>query len=135
MSDPCYTGTGFDATTGNFTVPESGKYAIKITINYNVTGSIGAQIGSTVDPALVLRRTSPSTTDLIIGNFPIFDVIIALLLNLRVILGSGQVILVGDVNLSQNDVIGLFYIADGLNINLNIGGTNQPGIIWSVHSL
>jgi len=104
-------------------------------LNYNVSGPVAAQIGGNVNPVFVLRRTSPITTDLISGNIPILDVDIVLLLNIRVILGAGQVILVGDVNLSQNDTFSLFYNADGLNIPLNIGDTTQPGMIWSMHSL
>ncbi|EFB40810.1 hypothetical protein pah_c187o009 [Parachlamydia acanthamoebae str. Hall's coccus] len=51
------------------------------------------------------------------------------------ILGTGQVVLAGDVNLSQNDVVGLFYVSSGLTINLSLGGVNPPGLVWSMHSI
>ncbi len=53
---------------------------------------------------------------------------------MRGILGNGTVTLGGDVYLNANDTIGLFYVADGLTININIGG-GAPGTVWSVHKL
>jgi hypothetical protein len=106
-----------------------------VTINYKTNGAITAQIGSTVNPTFIIRRTSPTTTDLVTGYVPVFNVNIALLLNLRVLISVGQVVMTGDVNLSQNDIVGLFYNSDGLTINLIIGDTGELGIIWSVHSL
>lgn len=70
---------------------------------------------------------------MVAGNVPIFNVNIALLLTLRTILGSGLVTLVGDVNLSVGDTIGVFYIANGLTVPLNLGGVNPPGAVWSMH--
>jgi hypothetical protein len=82
-----------------------------------------------------VRRITPSTTDLITGIFPILNVNIALLLTLRTILGSGSINITGDVTLNANDQIGLFYVANGLTINLNLGGSGNEGIVWSVHQL
>jgi hypothetical protein len=135
VTDPYYTGSGFNATTGIYTVPASGKYAVKITINYNTTSTVTVQQASGVNPSFTLDRITPSATTLIAGNMPILNVNVALVLNLRVILGAGEVTLTGDVNLSAGDQIGLFYHADGLTIPINTGGTNQPGIVWSMHSL
>jgi hypothetical protein len=73
---------------------------------------------------------------LLSGNFPILDVNVALVLTLRAILGSGQITLVGDVNLNAGDVIAVLYIPNGLTLALNLGGAvNPPGVVWSMHSL
>lgn len=74
------------------------------------------------------------TTDLISGLFPILNVSITLL-TLRAILGNGSVTLVGDVQLNQGDVIGVYYIADGLTIDIAIGGAADNATVWSVHRL
>ncbi|MPN29790.1 hypothetical protein SDC9_177243 [bioreactor metagenome] len=58
---------------------------------------------------------------------------IALVLTLRAILGSGTVTLAGEVRLNAGDVIGLFYVADGLTVPLDLGGGS--GIVWSVYRL
>jgi hypothetical protein len=81
----------------------------------------------------VVRRTSPTTTDLISGLFPFLNVAVTLL-TLRAILGSGTVTLAGQVQLTAGDILGLFYDADGLNISLNLGGPSA-GIVWSVYRL
>lgn len=136
VTDPFYTGAGFNAINGNYTVPASGRYAVKITLNYETTAAITAAIADNVNPTFVLRRTSPTVTDLITGTVPVFNVDIPLVLTLRTILGSGEVVLAGDVNLTQNDVIGLFYEADGLNLTLNLSSTTTaPGVVWSMFSL
>lgn len=57
------------------------------------------------------------------------------MLELRVILGSGTVVLTGDIELNQGDEIGVFYEADGLSLNLNIGGPAAGGTVWSMHKI
>ena len=44
-------------------------------------------------------------------------------------------VLVGDVSLTQNDVIGLFYNADGLGLNVTFSAGDNPGIVWSMFLL
>ena len=56
-------------------------------------------------------------------------------LTLRAILGNGTVTLAGEVSLTAGDVIGLFYVADGLTISLDLGGTGAPGIVWSINRI
>jgi collagen type I alpha len=64
------------------------------------------------------------------------NVNIVLILNLKVILGTGQVVLAGDLNLNAGDTIQLVYVPAGLTITLSLGGTiNPPGAVWSIHSL
>ena len=67
------------------------------------------QLGAGVNPTFVIQRTSPTLTNLVSGLFPVLNVNIALLLNLRTILGSGSVTLTADVQLNAGDVIGIFY--------------------------
>jgi hypothetical protein len=81
-----------------------------------------------------LRKTFPSTLDLISGLLPVLNIDLALL-TLRAILGSGTVTLSGEVELTEGDVIGLFYDADGLSLDLNLGGNDLGGIIWSIHRI
>ena len=134
-STPYYNLTTLDLATGVFTVPTTGKYAFKITINYNTTAAISASLGAGVDPAFVLRKTNAPAIDLVGGNVPVLNVNVALVLTLRAILGNGQVNLTGDFQLSAGDAVELIYVADGLAVALNLGGVNPPGIVYSCHSL
>ncbi|TMN21796.1 hypothetical protein FFL34_06480 [Lentibacillus cibarius] len=134
VSGNFFNGTGFDPATGDYTVPESGRYTIKAVISYNTTAAVGASIGGNVNPAFVVRKKSPTTTDLVSGLFPVLNISVTLL-TLRAVLGNGTVTLTGDVMLNAGDVIGLYYQAEGLNINLNLGGSSPSGTVWSVHKL
>ena len=40
----------------------------------------------------------------------------------------------GEVELTEGDVIGLFYIDDGLSITIDLGGGGAP-IVWSIHRI
>lgn len=133
VDSPFFDNTSFDETTGNYTVPETGVYSIKATINYSTTAAISVAIGAGVNPAFVVRRTSPTTEDLISGLFPVLNIAVVVL-TLRGVLGSGTVTLAGEVELNAGDVIGLFYEANGLTIGLDLGGPST-GIVWSVYRL
>ncbi|PEC48048.1 protoporphyrinogen oxidase, partial [Bacillus sp. AFS096315] len=135
VTSPFFNGTTFDPTTGNFTVPATGRYTFEATISYSTTATLTAAIGAGVNPSFVFRRTLPTTADLLSGLMPILDVNVALVLNLRAILGDGTVTITGDLQLTAGDVIGLFYEADGLTIPLTLGGNNSAGINWSVHRI
>ncbi|WP_144519259.1 collagen-like repeat preface domain-containing protein [Bacillus thuringiensis] len=135
VSDPYYSNALFNAVTGNFTVPATGRYTFNTTINYSTVAAITISLGAGVNPAFILRRTSPITTDLLNGLFPILNVNVALVLTLRTILGAGTVTLTGDLNLNAGDIIGLFYEADGLTVPLNLGGNDDNGIVWSCHRI
>ena len=130
---PYYPGAGFDPTTGTYTVPVTGRYAIKATISYTTVASIGIQLGSTINPSFVVRRTSDGT-DLITGLFPLLNTSITLL-TLRVILGNATVTMAGDVTLNAGDTIAILYVSTGLTINLNLGGPNASATVWSMHRL
>ncbi|MEH7016041.1 collagen-like protein, partial [Bacillus sp. JJ63] len=133
-TSPYYGNAAFDATTGVFTVPATGRYVFEATINYSTLTSLSVSLGPTVNPAFVIRRISPTTDDLISGLFPILDVSVTLL-TLRAVLGDGAVTLTGDLELTAGDQIALFYVGNGLTIALDLGGTNSNGIIWSVHRI
>lgn len=75
--------------------------------------------------------TSPTTQDLVSGLFPVLNVNI-ITLTLRAVLGNGTVTLACDAELNENDVVGLFYVADGLTLDLTLGGANTGGIVWSM---
>ncbi|WP_231505409.1 hypothetical protein [Paenibacillus massiliensis] len=131
---PGYTGTGFNPTTGNYTVPNTGRYSFKVMISYQATVALALSLGAGVNPSFVLRRTSPTTTDLVTGLLPILNVNVTLL-NLRAVLGSATVTLTGDFQLTAGDVIGVFYVSSGLTLSLNLGGTAASMTNWSVHEL
>jgi len=135
VTSPYYTGTGFNAATGSYTVPITGRYSMKAIISYTTTATVSVALGAGVSPTFVIRRTSPTVTDLVSGLFPILDVNILLLLTLRTILGDASVTLTADVSLNAGDVIGIFYVANGLTIGLSIGGSAASGTVWSVHEL
>nr|WP_312578768.1 hypothetical protein [Sedimentibacter sp.] len=135
VTSPYFDSPTFDEITGNYTVPATGNYSIYATINYSTTAAITISLGAGIDPAFVVRRTSPTVTDLISGLFPLLNVNVALVLTLRTILGNGTVTLAGEVELDAGDVVGLFYEANGLTIPLDLGGTGTPGIVWSINRL
>jgi hypothetical protein len=134
VTSPYYSTAGFNPATGTFTVPQTGRYTIEATINYSTTAALSLSLGPGINPAFVVRRTSPSTSDLIAGLFPVLNISVTLL-TLRAVLGSGTVTLAGDVELNQNDVLGLFYDSSGLSIGLNLGGGSSAGIVWSIHQI
>ncbi|PGZ93841.1 protoporphyrinogen oxidase, partial [Bacillus sp. AFS029533] len=135
VASPFFNATTFDPTTGNFTVPATGRYTFEATISYSTTATLTVSLGAGINPSFVIRRTSPTTDDLLSGLVPILDVNVALVLNLRAILGDGTVTITGDLELTAGDVIGLFYEADGLTVPLTLGGNNTAGINWSVHRI
>ncbi|WP_064200202.1 hypothetical protein [Brevibacillus brevis] len=133
-ASPYYGSPSFNPLTGTYTVPATGTYAIKATINYETSEAITVSLGPEITPAIEVQRITPTATNLIIGDFPVLNVNIALVLILRTILGAGTVTLAGDVQLNAGDTLGLFYVANGLTINLNLGGGGE-GIVWSIHRL
>lgn len=132
-SNPYYGDPNFDATAGTYTAPNTGRYSIKATINYSTTTAITGSVGSS-NPTFKIRKISPNTNDLINGLFPLVNISVTLL-TLRAVLGSGTVTLAGDVQLTAGDIIGLFYVADGMTLSLNLGGANSGGILWSLHRI
>ena len=133
VAAPYFNSGNFNAATGNYTVPATGRYIIQATINYSTTAAISVSLGAGVNPTFVVQRTSPTTTNLITGLFPILNTSLVIL-TLRAILGSGTVTLAGEVQLNTNDVVGLYYVANGLTIGLNLGGTSG-GIVWSMNRI
>ncbi|WGV59988.1 hypothetical protein QIH01_02280 [Brevibacillus brevis] len=133
-ASPYYGSPSFNPLNGTYTVPATGTYAIKATINYETSEAITVSLGPEITPAIEVQRITPTATNLIIGDFPVLNVNIALVLILRTILGAGTVTLAGDVQLNAGDTVGLFYVANGLTINLNLGGGGE-GIVWSIHRL
>lgn len=135
VANPYYANIGFNPVTGNFTVQNTGRYSIKATINYSTTAAVSVQLGAGSNPSFAVRRTAPTATTLVSGLLPVLSADIALLLTIRVILGNGTVTLVGDVDLTTGDVLGLFYVDSGLTLSLNLGGANSGGILWSIHQI
>ena len=134
-SSPFYNSGGFDATSGEFTVPATGNYLISATINYKTTAPVTISQGAGVNPYFEVVRTSPSTASLLQAYLPVLDVNIALVLTLKSILGSAAVTIAGSVELTAGDIITLNYNANGLTVPLNMGGSLGSGVVWSVTKL
>ncbi len=129
---PYYSGPGFNSVTGDFIVPSNGRYSFKATINYR-TATTGTSILFNVNPTLSINRSSPNPLTLISGNFGIIDFNINVgAVKLRAILGSGQVILVGDLELNAGDIIGIYYNPQGLLTDVLLGSDTGPDVVWSV---
>ncbi|GGH25175.1 hypothetical protein GCM10007423_09190 [Dyadobacter endophyticus] len=127
-------GPGLNVVTGAYTVPETGIYHVSAIVNYSTTAAVSVSLGAGVDPKINLRANG--VTNKLTGNFPLLNVNVALVLSLRAILGSGTVVLSGDVPLTAGDVLDLYYEADGLSITLNLGsGGTDNGIVWSMRKL
>jgi len=126
-------GGGLNTATGTYTVPTTGRYRVSATVNYTTTAAISIALGAGVDPRIALRVNGAET---LTGLFPILNVNVVLVLTLRAILGSGTVVIAGDLPLNAGDVLDLQYVADGLALNLNLGGSGTTnGIVWSVRKL
>jgi hypothetical protein len=113
--------------------PTTGRYSVSATINYSTTAAITGSIAS-ANPSFEIRKTSPSTVDLVSGLFPLLNINL-LALTLRAVLGNGTVTLAAEVQLTAGDIVGLFYVADGMSLTLNLGGANTGGIVWSIHQI
>jgi hypothetical protein len=129
VTSPYFTTANFNAASGNYTVPVTGLYSIQATTNYITNSIITASIGANVNPAIAVRRTSSSATNLITGLFPLINVNIALL-TLRAVLGGGAITTVGEVKLTAGDTVQLFYDADAMTVALTLQNT-----VWSVYRL
>ncbi|MEG0471327.1 MAG: hypothetical protein RR588_03235, partial [Solibacillus sp.] len=86
---PYFTTPDFSPTTGLFTVPTTGRYSFEATINYTTTVPIADPLPEVIDPYFTIRRIVPTSTELINGLIPIFNVNINSVLVLRTILGNG----------------------------------------------
>lgn len=123
-------GAGLNAAAGTYTVPATGTYRISATVNYSTTAALTVGLGPGVNPRIALNVNGVETLS---GLFPILNVNVALVLNLRAILGSGTVVISGDLPLVAGDVLDLQYAASGLTVGLNLGGSGTTnGIVWSV---
>lgn len=126
-ASPYYGSPTFNPSTGIFTAPDSGRYAIHATVNYKIDTPINVSIGRGIDPVFTVKKND--NIDLINGYMPFLDVNIPLVLTMRTVLGSATVTLTGDVELEAGDQVGLYYEADGLSIGFS------TDIVWSIHRL
>ena len=130
VTSPYFISTNFNTTTGIYTVPATGRYSIEATINYNTAAALSVSIGSDVNPAFEVNRSSPATT-ILSGLLPLNNLDIALLFSLRAILGGGTVTLAGEASLSIGNALGLYFNADTMaGITLNFSN-----IVWSVYRI
>lgn len=127
VASPYYSSPTFNSTTGIFTAPETGKYAIHATINYKTAAAVSVSLRDTVNPIFTVKKNASS--NLIKGNLPILHVNIPLVLTLRALLESATVTLSGDVELQAGDQVELYYEDNGLTLTLT------TDTVWSIHRL
>lgn len=128
-TSPYYSNANFNAGTGIYTIPTTGKYSIEATINYATNLAITGSIGAGVNPNFAVERTSPAAT-IISGYLPLNNIDIALVLTLRAVLGGGTVTLAGEASLSEGDALGLYYNAATMSLTLDFSN-----IVWSVYRI
>lgn len=128
-SYPEFSGNYFNASSGIYTVPRSGVYAAQATISYATNSAISTQLGAGITPSFVIKKTTPTTESLVVGEFPIFNTSL-LILSLRTILANSTITLTDVVQLTQGDTLGLFYSSDGLALPLTL-----RTVQWSVFPL
>ena len=133
VTAPWYGHPNFNAATGVFTIPSTGRYAISATINYVTTAAVSISLGPGINPYFAVQRTSPVVTELITGLLPVLN--ISAIVTLRGLLGNGCVTLAGDVSLNAGDTIVLVYNATGATVTLQLGNSGANGIFWSVHRI
>jgi hypothetical protein len=129
VSSPHFSSTNFNASTGLYTVPVTGIYFIEAEANYITNAAITISLDAGVNPAFVIRRTSPTTDDLISSYLPLINVNIVAL-SLRAVLGGAAVGLTGGLSLTAGDVLRFYYNADGMTVSLTL-----QNIFWSVYRL
>ncbi len=129
VTSPYFNSGNLDATTGDYTVPATGRYFIAATVSYTLNSAITISLGAGITPSFVVRRSAPSSADLVSGLLPLLNVAVTFL-SLRAVLGAGTVTLTGEAQLNAGDTVGLYYVADGLTLTLNI-----ESAVWSVNRI
>ena len=128
VDPPFFSSSSFDAASGVYTVPVTGVYAIQATISY-VNTAINVQLSVGSNPFFVIRKITPTPSDLITGQVPVFNTSLVLL-NLRTILSGSTITFSGVVELTEGHTLGLYYEADGLATALSV-----QDIQWSAFRL
>jgi len=126
---PYFTTSNFSTTNGIYTVPVTGVYAVTATINYVTNSAITASIGSSVSPSVIMRRTSPTSTDLVSGLLPLENISLTLL-TLRAVLGGAAITLSGVVSLSKADLVRLYYNSSTMTVALTF-----QNMTWTIYRL
>lgn len=132
-SDPFFSSSNFNATTGYYTVPTAGIYQMQANLNYNTNAAISATLSADINPALEIRRTSTPAATLAAGQFPIVNLNLDLglvQLTIRAVLGGGSATATGLMNLDAGDVLQLYYNADGMTVALTL--INVQWLIYRV---
>ena len=123
ISNPSFGSSSFNATTGNYTVPETGIYQMQAIVNYNTNAAITATLSADVNPTIDIRRTSAPAATLTTAQLPIVNLNLNLglvTLTIRAVLGGGSIAVSGLMNLSKGDILGLYYNADGMTVALTL---------------
>lgn len=116
---PYFSTNNFAVSSGNYIVPVNGLYEIEATINYITDVALSVSLPTNVNPFFQVRRTSPTSLNLISGLMPMVDISVTLL-TLRGVLGNGAVTLSGVTQLTANDVINLYYDSNSMTIALTL---------------
>jgi hypothetical protein len=119
----------FDETTGEYTVPITGYYHIKLVFNYDLATAPTSNLGSGIPHITIMRDGNEISK----APLPIIDVNIPLTLTMRSILKTGTAIISVDYRLGAGDVISTYFDTDGETLPaLNIGA-DKFVTLFSIH--
>lgn len=127
---PGFNSGNFNTSTGIFTVPATGLYAVEATLNYSTKTVASVTLGDDIYPLFELQKTDTPSSDLIIGYLPIFNFASVVIVTLRTVLNTSTITLTDIVSLSAGQHIQLHYTADSLTIPIIIKNTQ-----WSMYRI
>lgn len=122
INSPYYSDGNFNITTGIYTVPSSGTYAISAVAHYTLTGPVTSNIGAGQFPSFEVRTISPPVI-LALGYIPIFNMNYALTIGtlaIRAPMEGATVNVTGTVVLTAGDQVAFFYNNDGMTVPIQI---------------
>jgi hypothetical protein len=121
--------TYFDETTGEYTVPTTGYYHVKLIFSYNLTTVPTSNLGPGI-PHITIMRDGIEITK---SALPIIDVNIPSVLTMRTLLRTATVIISVDYRLGAGDVITAYFDTDGETIPTMDVGTDKFVTLFSIH--
>lgn len=120
-------GNNFNPTTGIYTVPTNGIYEITLVVNFATTVTINI---SNETPGFYIRQQSPGDVILARSGVSLVDITV-LAVNIRALVGRGQVIISNIFELIQgNEISTEADFAGLLGINITLSAVNYDTTIY-----
>lgn len=137
VTAPYFTDGNFANAAYNYTVPETGIYSVKATLNYS-TATITAPFTGYIPNIYIYKfdNNGGDSYSILSANFPCLDVNIPPV-TLRTILSSGTINLAAVFPLNAGDQLTLLYLTDDTDLVMNFGSNTEPGNgnTWSVNQI